>query len=423
MINFALAKEIYGLTPWMMDLQSLPAMSSILQDIKRGVRFEQVEEKLNSIQLYDFKNDVKIIDREYHLNNNLDFEAIAIVNLNGPITLSGGMSTEGMEQISSKMLRMNQDDRVKAFLFLGNSGGGSSSAVEVMSDTINEVKKTKPVYMLVTKGGMLGSAAYGIGSATDKIYSESGMNIVGSIGTMIQFEGKEANSTDKDGTKNIRLYATKSVLKNKGFEEALNNDNYTVLIDELLDPINENFIEMISTNRPAITSTTFDDGAVHFSKDVVGSFVDGIASFSEVVEFIKADTKFSNNNKEEFRTSTNNKNNVKMTKAEFKTANPTAYAEIVAEGIAQEKDRVGAWMAHADTDIASVKAGVEGTETLSQTQREKFFVKQNSKNKVSAIVEESADDVNPDESLTDVKKIANQKKDAEIKSAFGFELT
>lgn len=421
MINFSLAKEIYGLTPWMMDLHSLPAMSSILQDIKRGVKFEQVETKLNSILFYDFKNDVKLIERDYQLNNNLDFEAIAIVNLNGPITLSGGMSSEGMEQISAKMLRMNQDDRVKAFLFLGNSGGGSSSAVEVMSDTINEIKKTKPVYMLVTKGGMLGSAAYGIGSATDKIYSESGMNIVGSIGTMIQFEGKEANSTDPDGTKNIRLYATKSVKKNAGFEEALNNDNYKVLTDSLLDPINENFIEMIQTNRPAIKSTIFDDGEVHFSKDVVGSFIDGIASFSEVIDIIKADAKFSNNNKPEFNTNSNI-NNVNMTKAEFKTANPTAYAEIVAEGIASEKDRVGAWMAHADTDIVAVKAGVEGTEVLSQTQREKFFVKQNSGKKVATLVSESADDVTTDESLTDVTKIANKEKDAELKGAFGFKL-
>ena len=366
MINFSLAKEIYGLTPWMMDVHSIPVMTGILQDIKNGVRFDSEAVKLNSTYVYDFKNNIKIVEREYQLNTREDFEGIALINLNGPITKSGGASTVGMEELSATMKRMSLDNRIKAFLIMTDSGGGSSSAVEMMIDTINEVKKTKEVYSLITKGGVAASAAYGIISATSKIYSESEMNVVGSIGTMIQFEGKEANSKDKDGVKSIRLYATKSTKKNEGFEQALNEDNYKIIINEMLDPINENFINMISSNRPQIKSTVFDDGKTYFAKDVIGTFVDGIKSFSEVIDIISDLKTFQP--KPEFKTSTNI-NNKKMTKAEFKTAHPDAYNEIVAEGIAQEQDRAGAWMAHVHTDA---KAVAEGITTFTITARRVF---------------------------------------------------
>lgn len=417
MINFTLAREIYGLTPWMMDIHSIPVMTSILGDVKNGVKFEVPEVKLNSTFVYDLKSQTRIIEKEYQLNTREDFEGIALIKLNGAITKSGGDSTVGMEQISEMMFRMAEDSRIKAFMFLTDSGGGSSSAVELMIDCINEVKKKKPVYALVTKGGMACSAAYGIISACTMIYSESEMNVVGSIGTMVQFEGKAANSTDPDGTKNIRLYATKSTKKNEGFEEALNNDNYKIIINEMLDPINENFINKISEGRPKIESVAFDDGRTYFSKDVVGSFIDGIKSFSAVIEEITGLEEFTG--EKEFNTNINNK---QMTKAEFKSANPEAYNEIFAEGVAQAYDTVGAWMAHVETDPKAVAEGIQSQKKISETQREQLLVKQNSKSRVKSMIDESAEDVTPDESLTDVEKINNGMKDAEIKAAFEFEI-
>ena len=43
------------------------------------------------------------------------------------------------------MLKLNQDKRIKGFLIYCDSGGGSSAAVEIMDNTISEIKKTKPV--------------------------------------------------------------------------------------------------------------------------------------------------------------------------------------------------------------------------------------------------------------------------------------
>lgn len=429
MISFQLAKEIYGMTPWLMDVHSIPVMSTILGSFKNGAGLESPEVKLNTPYVISSK-EKKIIDRPYgdgwsagQLENNENFTGIGLIKLNGPITKNGGASSLGMVQLSSLMLEMSQDERIISFVVLTDSGGGSSAAVQLMVDTITKVKQTKPVIGIIEKGGLAASAAYGIISSCDEIYAEDPMSIVGSVGTMIQFEGREANAVSADGVKHIRLYATKSTKKNEAFEEALNNDNYKVLINDLLDPINENFINMVATNRPKIEASDFNDGRTYFAKDVIGTYIDGIKSFEEVVDISasyrskKPKTKNENKN----RILNNNFKNKKMTKAEFKTANPDAYAEIVAEGIASEKDRSGAWLAHVSTDPKSVVEGINSGKAISQTEREAFFVKQNSLAQAKGIIEDSNEDIASPES-GNPKKIANQKIEKEVKEAFDFEL-
>lgn len=427
MINFSLSREIYGVMPWLMDVQSIPVMTSILKNIKNGVKFEPVEEKLNSLGIYSINQETRVISRPYgnsyypgQLENNDDFEGVGVINLNGPITRSGGMSSLGMDYLSSLMLKMAQDSRIKGFIISCDSGGGSSSAVEIMNNTINKIKKEKPIYTHIPMGATAGSAAYGIISGSNKIYTESEMNLVGSLGTMIQFEGKKANSQSPDGTKNIRLYATKSVAKNKEFEEALNNDNYQLLITEMLDPVNEKFLSMIENNRPAVKNIDYSNGAHHFAKNVIGSLVDGYATFDEVVSEIILNSSTGGKTTNKFNN--NSKTTKKMTKAEFKNAHPDIYSEIVSEGIALEKDRVGAWMAHSETDIKSVKEGIESGKEISQAQREQFFVKQGSKRTLESLQTGSTPDVQTPESQTNIETINNDKKAEEIEQAFGFEL-
>lgn len=386
-MNFSLAREIYGITPWFVDSHSLPGLLGVLENVNS---FETPDTKLNSITVYMPSSDARVVYSEYDLKySDENFDAVAVINLDGPITLGGGASSYGMKQLSEKMIRLNNDGRVKAFIILANSGGGASGAVEVMSDTINLIKQTKPVYACISKGGMAASACYGILSACDKIYSESKMNIVGSAGTMIEFAGRKANTSDSDGKKYIRLYATKSKAKNKGFEDALNNDNYDVLIDKLLDPVNESFLSLIASNRPVLKGTNFNDGHTVFSSDAIGTFIDGIKSFDEVVSEILLDDKIVN-----IQNSTlNNLNNSNMTKAELKSNHPVLYSEIYNEGVSAEADRTGAWMAHLSTDSAGVLAGIESGNSISQKQTQEFIVKQASQAQIANLKADSPEDV------------------------------
>ena len=382
-INWKLAQEIYGLTPWFVDAKSFPAMSSVLRNMKNGINLENSEEKLNQVSYY-IPNSTRTVDRPYgnyynpgQLENKEQFEAIGIININGPITKSGGMSSYGMDYVSALMNKMVLDDRIKGFLIVGNSGGGSSSAVEIMDDTILSINKIKPVHSLVEKGGMAASAMYGIMSGSRKIYSESLMNIVGSVGTMIQFEGRAANTTSPDGIKNIRVYATKSIKKNEDFEQALNHDNYELLVSELLDPVNENFINMIQRNRPILAGTDFDNGNTKFAKDAIGSYIDGIKTFNEAVEAVMTDYKVNyqtKEKKEKKNSNINPKPNNSMTLKELKNEHPEVFQEAFDAGVASEKDRTGVWMAHFDSDPEKVRDGIKSGNNLSGAEREELIV-------------------------------------------------
>jgi len=431
-MNYGLAKEIYGGVPWMMDSVSFNYMSSMLKNFRNGVSLELPDQKHNSFSLLNVQNEDKIVTRPFgddwslgQLENNQDFRAVVVLNLDGPITLSGGASTVGMQTVSDIMTKASEDDRVVGFILKTNSGGGSSSAVELMVDTINEIKKTKPVYSVITKGGMAASAAYGIISASTKIFSESGQNIVGSIGTMIEFDGYAANSEDKlFGEKHIRLYATKSTMKNKAFEEALNNDNYEPLIKELLDPINENFIDMVGNNRPQLKGTDFGDGHTTFSKDAVGTFIDGIASFNEVVQMVLSDSK---ENKNKNKNKNNNSNlsltnsTKKMTKEEIKQAHPEAYAGIVSEGISAERERVKSLLVYVDADQKAVVEAINSGDEISPSQREAFMVKMNAANMLAGMQSDSAKPLVTAEAPVVVTPEATA-KEKEINAAMDFKI-
>lgn len=414
-MNFPLAKEIYG-TPWCVDSISVLHLTSILKNIQNGLVLDVPEKKLNSVALYQIKNDIRVLNDNYDLNNSDSFEGIGVISLNGPITKNGGMSSNGTVEMSNMMLEMSKDNRVKGFIVSTDSGGGSSAAVQIMVDAINQVKETKPVYALIEKGGMAGSAAYGIISACSGIYSEDGMNIVGSVGTMIQFSAKPHGNVDTNGEKTIVLYATKSTAKNKAFEEAVNNDNYEMLVNDLLDPVNENFINTVLSNRPQLQGTKFDDGHTVFSKDAIGTFIDGIASFDEVVSMVLSNSKVGvNSNKN------NNSNSNKMNKAEIKQTYPEAYSEIVNEGIAQEQERVNSWNAFKEIDSKAVEAGVASGLPIKQSEVNSFIVKATQIGKVNDLKSDNAPDLATSETKTEIGKEPTA-AEKEMESAFNFEL-
>lgn len=412
-MNYSLAREIYGLNAWCVDAISMPSLTAILKNMQNGVNLEIPENKYNAISLLKIENNTRIISRDWQLDNNEEFEAVGVINLDGPITKGGGASSYGTKDLSAMMLKMSKDDRIKGFILNVDSGGGSSAAVQLMVDTINQVKQTKPVYAVISKGGMAASAAYGIASASNKIYSESLMNIVGSVGTMISFEGRPANSTAPDGTKYITLYATKSTEKNKAFEEALNNDNYKLLINDLLDPINENFINMVESNRPQLKGTDFDNGHTVFSRDAIGTFIDGIASFEQVVEMVMSESKMITNNNLSLTNSTQ-----KMTKEELKQSHPDVYASIVSDGASAERERVASWMVYAETDITTVTQGIESGAEITSSQREKLMVKMNSKGLLTALQNDNAPEIVAGESVV----VAEKEEPKELKEAFNFNL-
>lgn len=98
-------------------------------------------------------------------------------------------------------------------------------------------------------------------------------------------------------------------------------------------------------------------------------------------------------NVEEEKTNTENQNKNTMTKEDFKLKHPDAYAAIVKEIVAAERDRVGAWMAFSKADPEAVAKGIKEGKTLSQTEMAELSVKMLSANALDKITDESAEAV------------------------------
>ena len=64
-----------------------------------------------------------------------------------------------------------------------------------------------------------------------------------------------------------------------------------------------------------------------------------------------------------------------MTIDELKQQFPDTYNSIFNAGVQAEKDRVGTWMAHFETDSNKVKEGIKSGSPITATEREELLVK------------------------------------------------
>ena len=91
------------------------------------------------------------------------------------------------------------------------------------------------------------------------------------------------------------------------------------------------------------------------------------------------------NNKEVVLTKTKNE---KMTFEELKAKHPELFAQAVATGVANEKDRAKAWLVFNDVDSKAVKVGIDSGENLTQSAMAEFSLKAMSAKQINEITEE-----------------------------------
>ena len=411
-MDVKLARELYGATPWMVDPITLPSLMNTLRDIRNGVVTIESDEKMNSFGFYDMDSRLALASSEIDASGETKHNYIGLFNFDGPITRAGGRSTHGTKQISANMKRASKRSDVKGIVLMCDSGGGSADAMFAMTKAIQEIRAAgTPVVAVIEDGGLACSAMYGIASACTTVMAETKQVRVGSIGTMISFESFPIGVTEtQKGSFAVKAYASESVHKNEYFEKALQG-NIEFLRKEFLDPANEKFMAMIAENRPA-TTEEHRTGKVFTGDEIMGTFVDSIGGLQEAIKFINNfGSAESNNGKTSAASATNetesshegegniNQNNKEMTIDELKSQHPETYAQIFAAGreegvkagVAQENDRAGAWLAHANADSEKAIAGVKSGKNISQTESQEFLVLAASSGKGKGYEQESAE--------------------------------
>lgn len=114
---------------------------------------------------------------------------------------------------------------------------------------------------------------------------------------------------------------------------------------------------------------------------------------------------------------TQKKNN--MTLAELKAQHPDVYAQAVAEGTNQERDRAGAWLEYNDVDPVAVKAGVAGGKEITKTEMVALTRKSFSAEMLSKAAAENAPEVTTPEVKGEAGDKALEAFDAEVDAILG----
>ena len=191
--------------------------------------------------------------------------------------------------IANQLYDFKDDDSVKAVILDINSPGGSPVATEEISNAITELKKEKPVYVLINDMGL--SGAFWIAVSADKTYA-SRMSAVGSIGVTsagLGFEDfiREYNISYR------RQTAGEFKDLNSPFREPTEEEER--IIQNILDEIHRNFIHHIAMNRNMTYGEVekYATGEIFLgSKALEIGFIDEIGYYPDVTE--ELEEKFKN---------------------------------------------------------------------------------------------------------------------------------
>ena len=254
--------------------------------------------KLNEIMLYNemgidqtsyFKDmkeqsrEVTYVDTNGGSNTMTKDGKIAIVNMSGVMTDNDGLCHYGMSSLDKQLRSLYADSSVKGILLSVNSGGGYSTAGDILYNAIAD--KNKPV---VVHSVFMASAAVKGTLKADEIIALSESTTIGSIGVMLVMP-KWYIETAKEGE--VELYSKKSPGKN-GAWRALKEGNFEPYINELTEMDNI-FMKQVMANRPLKGSeSTIEetlDGRTFMAKEAKKrGLIDGIGSLNYALKRLKS---------------------------------------------------------------------------------------------------------------------------------------
>lgn len=201
----------------------------------------------------------------------------SLVNVENWMTEALGMSTYPAIQSAAAFAAM--DNKVTRIMLDVNSGGGSVSGVETTANMLKQLKAIKP--MTTYSDGMMGSAAYWLGSVADKIFVNAS-TIVGSIGT-VAVHTDQSEALAKEGIKMTVIRSGE--FKALGHSAEALTAKAQAHIQEMVDKSSAIFENGVAANRgmslPAVQKVA--QGKEYLGADaLVAGLVDGVMALNDV---------------------------------------------------------------------------------------------------------------------------------------------
>lgn len=206
--------------------------------------------------------------------------SVLIVPIIGVMRKYDSWSAYGMDFYAQAISEAQANERISGVVLLFNTPGGTSQSLIQIENVL--AAKTKPCIAVID--GMCCSCGIHVAAMCDKIYAESRMCEVGSIGVYAQLLD-DRKADEKYGYKLVEVYPPESSYKNKGVREAIEG-NPQYLIDETLSPYARFFQEHIRKCRKNLDESVEGilEGRVFYAYDAAeNGLIDGIRTTSDVI--------------------------------------------------------------------------------------------------------------------------------------------
>ena len=255
-----------------------------LIDIVQNNAWAIIPEKLDAIHqvLYRHANGLVMDPKELQalygdrvedsFDMELTEEGIAVISLNGVLArrmnmmmaFSGGTS---MELVGRDFDLALQDNDVKAIVLrMVDVPGGTVAGTETLADAVFAARGQKPMVTFAT--GMMASAGYWIGSATDRIMAEETAD-VGSIG-VVQAHYDYSQADQKAGVKRSFIYAGKYKVAGNDAEPL--NEEMHAYLKSGVDYMYKVFVDGVARNlgvEPADILAEMADGKLFIGRQAL----------------------------------------------------------------------------------------------------------------------------------------------------------
>lgn len=232
--------------------------------------------------------------------------AVAIIPVKGELMKYDEFcGPAGMQTIGKRIQDADSHKNISSIMLIMDTPGGSVDGVKSLGNIIKNTQK--PITAFID--GNCFSAGMWLASNADKIIASTEIDQLGSIGVMTSFVDMQP-VWESMGVKFHEVYSSLSPDKNRLFRDMRHGD-YESYKKQVLDPLAEEFRNVIKSNRPNATDDQLT-GKTYFAKDVVGSLIDEIASLDQAIQITSNLNKQVNINKSE-KTMANFKNIEKAT--------------------------------------------------------------------------------------------------------------
>jgi protease-4 len=217
--------------------------------------------------------------------DNAPAKSVAVIEVLAAITKYDSCGDPGTQTLSSLINEAANNPNIAAIVLEVDSPGGTVAGTQTLVKAIEYAREKKPVLSFINEG-MMASAAYWIGAATEEIYASQNTDYAGSIG-VYQTMVDATKAWEMEGYQVKEVYARQSSEKNREYREFVDKGT-TTYTEQEVSKVAAIFISSIKQARGNKINLDAGDpfkGRLYRADEALQiGLIDGIASFDKVVQ-------------------------------------------------------------------------------------------------------------------------------------------